>query len=674
MSLTLFLAVLTLAPAIAGLVLGALAIARKTPVAVTAALTAVGALVPVAGLLILAPDAAFPAPLRVTLFGSVTAPFAPVLRVDGLGVFTAFGVAVLIIPLLVWIAADSLRRAGALASLAPSCALILGIESAALLISFADNVLWLVFCWVVLAALVWALGELGTPADTVDRVGLGAMVAGPLATGVVLAMALLPARASTFYDLAGNSPLVAVQVVLLALALALAGGAYPFTAWLRRRALLATPAGFAALVLVIVPVVLFVALRTYGALQGSDGLWPHIGAVKPALTGGIALVVIGAVTVGVSGLLALGRRDGRTLLALLAAAQVGWGLVAIGTGQPAAVIGAVVLLVTVVAGLGAMLAALVAGGVVGVDEEPLAVGPRALGAPLRPLTMAAWCIGAAALIGVPLFGGFAPRQLMTAGALDGARLAIPFLGLAWAGDALLALALVRATAPAFSWRTAEEADEEAVALTDADDEDDAALDDDEPLVEADAVEAEAVSEVDGAAVDQPAAAPRGEDARELPGLIFAVLALAAGIVPQALLGFGTLFAAEDVLQPGKVSQVITLQPFGYALDVAQWLPSAFWIAASALGAVALLARGRVVRSVRPAVTMEPLPEPPVQTWKELRPAYESPFVQVGVDALLGGIDDAEGDTDAESAEDDPEDEYPEDAELVATARQEEPEA
>ncbi len=148
-------------------------------------------------------------------------------------------------------------------------------------------------------------------------------------------------------------------------------------------------------------------------------------------------------------MLALAFRDGRTLIALLASAQVGWGMLALGIGRPLSAVALVVLLATTVLGLGAMVAALFAGGMLTRGEEPEGAGPRAFGAPLQPLNLMAWMLGAVALVGAPLFGGFIARQLTTASALSAAELTLPLTGLAWVGDALLAVALVRATVPAW---------------------------------------------------------------------------------------------------------------------------------------------------------------------------------------------------------------------------------
>jgi formate hydrogenlyase subunit 3/multisubunit Na+/H+ antiporter MnhD subunit len=151
-------------------------------------------------------------------------------------------------------------------------------------------------------------------------------------------------------------------------------------------------------------------------------------------------------TICISGLLALGRRDSRTLIAYLAVTQVGWGLLALGAGDPTSMIGLIVLLTTGVTGLGAMLSALFAGGTLTSDIEPEAAGPRPFGVPVQPVSLFAWIAGALTLLGAPLFGGFVALQMISASIIHTRGLVVPLLGAAWAGEALLGLAVLRATA------------------------------------------------------------------------------------------------------------------------------------------------------------------------------------------------------------------------------------
>jgi formate hydrogenlyase subunit 3/multisubunit Na+/H+ antiporter MnhD subunit len=605
MPLTLFIGMLTLAPAVLALAVLGVGLAKYARLPVVLGLAALGALVPAISLPFLVQGLAsgellLPSPL----FGGVTgdnAWLSAAYRIDAFGVFAAYGIVFIITPILLWmavhgefaeVAPDTLpvepaqsedehaADAGAAAPaattasanfmqramrrlLSPSqwggVAVALGLESAALTLVFADNVVWLGLSWIVLAALGWALGEMGSDVQTLDRAGLGLMLAGPALWLLAILLPVISKQTprsvfAMLSDMMGRGGTAPVFVILLAIALALAGGAYPFTIWVRRRAGLITPAGLAAIVLALLPIVLFVGARTYSALQDASNKWPLFGSAQPQtttgqppITAGIAFAVLGALTVGMGGLLALARQDGRSLVALLAVTQVGWGLLAIGTGTPASALGLTLLLATSVFGLGAMLSALYAGGTLLSDIEPEATGPRALGGPLRPLHLAAWSLGALTLIGAPLFAGFLSRQMISVGAMQTRGLAVPLLALAWIGDGLLALALLRATAPAFA-----------------------------------RIVVSAPSH-DEAQVRTGRMARLGLDVAGLPGMVLAVLALVAGIVPQALLAIGGTLAASALVQGGAAALQLDVLPMGYNLGGTQWLPTLAWIAVVMIG-------------------------------------------------------------------------------------------
>ncbi len=491
MSLSLLFGILTLAPAVAAILVLALGLARRPLLPAVLVLAALGVIAPIVALLELAPDVSFVIPLRVSLLGGpLNAAFAPLVRADALGLYAAFGVAVLIVPFLLWVAlrsspasaltttsADDTAeteevvesepepRVGLFSSMLSggqwaSIALILGLESALLMLCFADNVGWMALCWIVVVVLVWALGEVGSELATLDYPGLGLLALGPVLWLIAMLFVMNDGKAPALLDLTGVGAAGFAQSVLLAIALAAAGGGYPFLAWLRRRAAFATPAGLAAIAMGIIPAALFVGGRTYFAVTSKQGLWPIIGVANPPITAGVAFVILGGLSVAISGLLALSRRDVRSLVALLAASQIGWGLVAIGTEQPAGQVALVFLLATSVLGMGALVGSAVVGGILSADDEPEGAGPRPYDQPLRVLTLLVWGIGALTLLGVPLFAGFNVLELVSAGALEGTKVAIPLVGLAWIGEALLILALLRATAPALTYTLADDEAEE----------------------------------------------------------------------------------------------------------------------------------------------------------------------------------------------------------------------
>nr|MBF6592040.1 hypothetical protein [Ktedonobacterales bacterium] len=342
MSFSLFFGVLTLTPAVMALVILGLGLSQRARAPLALGLAALGAVVPAISLLLLAPDLSLGVPFHVALWpgaGIQHAWFAPVLRADNFGLFAAFGLVYLITPLLLWIAWRTSRvapdaalapdaavepvsapDAGAVAPVARRTApadllrteqwvgltLGLGLEAAGLMLLFAENILWLGFAWLVLVGLVWGLGEIGTEASMLDRRGLACMVAGPVLWIGAMLLVAVPADAPRFFDLMGLGGAAPLKVFLLAITLTLAGGAYPFLVWVRRRAAFTTPAGLGAVVLVALPAAIFVGARTYSALQDSGGLWPQLGSVTPPITAGILFSLLGALTIAVCGLLALG--------------------------------------------------------------------------------------------------------------------------------------------------------------------------------------------------------------------------------------------------------------------------------------------------------------------------------------------------------------------------------
>lgn len=675
-----FVGLVTLGPAVFGVLIIALGLVRRLSWYQALGLCVVGALVPVVGLPFLAPEVAFGDPVTVRPFGlgvGFTTWIAPTYRIDTFALALAIGVAYLITPLMLWMAfaegasaglardaaaeesaeaedgvksnaldpatesaprpatATGARRLAA-RPLVVTVSLALVLESALLTFLFADNLVLLGVAWILVAALGWGLGEAASDADTVDRLGLLAMLPGPVLWLAIILFPAVAAHAPRLIELTGRTAINPLESILLAVALALAGGAYPAITWVRRRAALATPAGIAAIVLAILPAAVYAATRTYAVAADSANRWPLFATppqgatTPPPITVGVAYVVLGTATVVVSAVLALGRRDGRSLVALLATAQVGWGLVGVGAGRPASVLGVILLLPAATLGLGAMLAALVAGGTLTSDVEPDADGPRPVGAPARPLALVAWSIGAAGLVGTPFLAGFTPRHLIGAGALEVGTLTIPLMGLCWAGDVLLGLAVLRATAPALgNWM---------------------------------------------ATAAQPAGRMVTEYLRDLPATLLAALALVAGISPALVIGWFGRMAAESLLVPGSLPTKLTLELAGYTIGPIQWLGTLAWLVAALVAGAALLAvRPGAARSTVPvfrsglaeessvgttvvtpsaaevkaeaALDAERSPglsEPQV-AWSDLRPAFDSAWTLPAGEWLLSGIDDEEDD-------------------------------
>jgi NADH:ubiquinone oxidoreductase subunit 5 (subunit L)/multisubunit Na+/H+ antiporter MnhA subunit len=313
-----------------------------------------------------------------------------------------------------------------------------------------------------------------------------------------------------------------------------------------------------------------------------------------------------------------------------------------------------------------MLVALVSGGMVTTDLEPTGAGPRPFGAPTRGIQLFAWCVGAVSLVGAPLFAGFISRQMITASALGATKLTVPLVGLAWAGDALLALALLRATAPAFLASAASEAldaDESAdVEEADATDATDATL------AQLEATGADDSEDAEEEVVPTPLARKAGPFSNltfgEALGAIFAALALLIGFAPQWLLAGGGLAAAGDLVQPGAVAKDVALRRFGYQIGASQWDPTIAWIILAILVVIFGLMRFGMARVSQPAQTAGYVPalaladpaEPeavetaeaelgeapltePAEIWTDLTPAFRSSWALPASDWLLSGVED-----------------------------------
>lgn len=627
LSLTAFLALITLAPLVLGALIFVLGAFQRATWRIVLVLGIVGALIPAVGLLYFIPAVAFGQPLAIQPFGlgsGFSAWIAPTYRLDAFALYTAIGVALLVVPLLLWMAfadrADvaALAEAGAetagsdfeddsqiaddagaidaddvatdgeedqdepsaapatgvarvweiaggaqglaTPTLVRSVAFALALEMLALTAALADSVVLLGVSWALLALVAWAVGEAASDRDHLDWLGLGLMVAGPILWLIVVLFPASGAHTPRLYSLSGANAFNTFQCILLAIAIALAGGAYPFTAWVRRRAALATPAGVAAMVVGLVPAALYVALRTYEAAVNTTNQWPLFvntpgaPATPAPVNAGIAFVVLGTATIVISGMLALGQRDARPLVGLVGAAQLGWGLVGVGIGLPASVMGTVVLLPAIVLGLGSILAAFVASGIITSDLEPDADGPRTVGAPVRPVLLAAWAVGALSVVGVPLLAGFAPRHLMDVGAIQISGLGIPLLGLCWMGDVLLALALLRAASPAL-----------------------------------------------GAPAGEPLANAFTYDPRDIPAALLAVLALAVGIFPALLTGVFGSAASAAVLGPTAVKGLATSSALGYTTGSAQWLGAIAWLVVVVVAVVVMIARMSVTSTASAAL-------------------------------------------------------------------------
>jgi formate hydrogenlyase subunit 3/multisubunit Na+/H+ antiporter MnhD subunit len=626
-SLTLYFALLLLTPVFFALVIAALGFARQAIPWLVGVCAALGVALPLIGLIVLNSENASGVPFQITLLGQAGPKvlWAMSYRLDAIGYYAAYGLLVAVTPLLLWLAwrgkfstaapagleidtpidvsetpdaaiieaaeemADE-ELQGATSGAAPGRALLateqwagialaLGLLGAAFSLVFADSIMWIGISWIAVAALAWALGELGSEPSGLDWLSLTLMVAGPVLWIGAIYLIANQFGYTRISDLMGLGGAGVGNALIVIATVAIAAGAWPLNGWVRRRVIVSPPVGVAAVALVALPIALYAGARTFSALQNAVSLLPTLGTVTPPITVGLLWVILGALTVAICGLQALGRRDTRSLIAFLALAQAGWGLIALGVSRPAGILGVVVLLATMVFGLAAVIASSVVGGTLAPDVEADGAGSHPFGFDLRPANVAVWIAGALSLVGAPLLGGFVVQQMISTGAIRAAQIIIPLVGLAWAGDALLAIALLRAIAPAFAARVedvSEEASAEAVAATET-----------EALVAVDEGADETVAGEESEAIvsEAPATRPTPLTWDEAPGIVYALLATLVGAVPSLLLAFNAVASAESLTQSLVVSTALSYGPTGYTLPSGQWLPGLVWIAALILGAI-----------------------------------------------------------------------------------------
>jgi hypothetical protein len=149
---------MTLAPAVVAILLVILSrlTTFRLPSLVAFALAGLAAAAPIVGLILLSSDLTFPTPLRFAFAGNSATPFAPVFRADGLSFYGAWGIAALIVPLLLWLVwMDAGRSEGSSRRLLAELGLVIGLEVCALHLVFSDNLLWLGLVWLALAEVTW---------------------------------------------------------------------------------------------------------------------------------------------------------------------------------------------------------------------------------------------------------------------------------------------------------------------------------------------------------------------------------------------------------------------------------------------------------------------------------------------------------------------------------------
>src|SRR5262249_55826014 len=103
-------------------------------------------------------------------------------------------------------------------------ALALGLLSATLSLVFADNILWLGISWIAVAALAWALGELGSEPSGLDWLSFALMVVGPILWTGAMYLAASSSGFTRISDLMGLGNIGAGNALVVIATVAIASG------------------------------------------------------------------------------------------------------------------------------------------------------------------------------------------------------------------------------------------------------------------------------------------------------------------------------------------------------------------------------------------------------------------------------------------------------------------
>ncbi|MBC7447019.1 MAG: NADH-quinone oxidoreductase subunit L, partial [Hymenobacteraceae bacterium] len=274
------------------------------------------------------------------------------------------------------------------------------------------------------AFLLNRLGDLGL------FVALGALLAANRAPGAGLDLPSLIAGRAFFAT--HHSGLLALAGGGFALAAIAKSAQFPLTSWLPRAMAGPTPVSALLHAATLVAAGAYLLARTYPLLA-------------PAVLTGLA--VVGAITSVWAAVAALGQTDLKKVLAYSTASQLGYVFLALGTGSPVAAVLHLIAHAFFKASLflnaGIVTHAVAHAATGDLDPQDL----RQLGGLRRalPLTFGAYCVAAAALIGLPLTTGFLTKEAVLTGAVAWAAARAPGFGWAWlVPDAALLTVLLTA--------------------------------------------------------------------------------------------------------------------------------------------------------------------------------------------------------------------------------------
>ncbi|KAB1197853.1 MULTISPECIES: complex I subunit 5 family protein [Haloferax] len=240
----------------------------------------------------------------------------------------------------------------------------------------------------------------GTVGATLYLLGVGYLY---VATGTLSMAGLNAALSAIGYD----SPLVIASFVLIAVGLGVKIALFPLHTW-KPAAYATSPADVSALLATLVS-----TIAGYALVRLTFGVYT-LGFLTDVPAARVGLLVAGAVSVVAGGVLTLRQTDIRRLLAYSSVLQFGLIVVAIGLATPAAVTGALVLLLSHAIAKGGLFASV---GILAREFDVKTVADYTGLVRDAPLFTVAASVVFASLVGLPPTAGFAGKWYVALGAV-----------------------------------------------------------------------------------------------------------------------------------------------------------------------------------------------------------------------------------------------------------------
>ncbi len=536
-TLVVFALLLTLIPALAGILL--VIFGRYVPTSVALVIAIIATAVALTGAIALAGNVLPEGPIFLRVLGVGTS--GVIFRLDAFASWLLLGLTGWVAPVLIWMMTP---RGAATSEARPTLAplgyalLAVSLASGAIL---NDNLALIALCWSGIGLVAWLMArpQPFPPSEGEAWWDLLFMTGGPILVFLALLPAIKHANTLSLYDLAGRDLLNFGTGLLLLLALTFAAGAYPFMLWLRRVCQGVMTDAIGVLLLILMPMAVAFAARL-NAVLGGNGSWPalHFGTV--ALPLNVVWILIGTLTIAIAGLLLLFERDLGVLTMLLSSIVLGWCLIALGTNDQHALLSVVLLLLTGALGIGTLLGVWASCEWADRTLDVDGLKNLAVAAPTYALAI---IVAGLALLGFPLLLGFSGMAIASLSLIGLGGIAGLGGAVAWLGNGLGLVGMARSLRQ---------------------------LGTRAPLADAD----------------------RSLGRESLAALIPLVLLIVTGVAPELLLmgpngGFAAMAAAA--ISPSGISLPdLSTTAVGFSLGQTIWVPGVFWALALAGALIVVL--------------------------------------------------------------------------------------